>query len=261
MASICGIWPTSTWGTPWRISLRGSWILILDGLPYTLGLLGVAAFLQFSLGILLGALFVWPRAPKIVGFIAPLFFAISPIPYYLLAMFLIYLMAYTLHVLPHSGAVSIGQIYQGFSLAYVWDLLRHSILPGLSIVLSGMGGWALGMRGMTITVLGEDFLTLARAKGLREGWIFTRYAMRNAMLPQFTGLAISMGFIVSGSSIVELMFTYPGVGYKLYQSIVNADYTVMQGITFFIVVSVATAVLIIDLLYPVLDPRITYERR
>ena len=85
--------------------------------------------------------------------------------------------------------------------------------------------------------------------------------MRNAMLPQFTGLAISMGFIVSGSSIVELMFTYPGVGYKLYQSIVNADYTVMQGITFFIVVSVATAVLIIDLLYPVLDPRITYERR
>ncbi len=235
--------------------------LILDGLPYTLGLLGVAAFLQFSLGILLGALFVWPRAPKIVGFIAPLFFAISPIPYYLLAMFLIYLMAYTLHVLPHSGAVSIGQIYQGFSLAYVGDLLRHSILPGLSIVLSGMGGWALGMRGMMITVLGEDFLTLARAKGLREGWIFTRYAMRNAMLPQFTGLAISMGFIVSGSSIVELMFTYPGVGYKLYQSIVNADYTVMQGITFFIVVSVATAVLIIDLLYPVLDPRITYERR
>ena len=94
--------------------------LILDGLPYTLGLLGVAAFLQFSLGILLGALFVWPRAPKIVVFIPPLFFAISPIPYYLLAMFLIYLMAYTLHVLPHSGAVSIGQIYQGFSLAYVW---------------------------------------------------------------------------------------------------------------------------------------------
>ncbi|MGC9348044.1 MAG: ABC transporter permease [Anaerolineae bacterium] len=235
--------------------------IILDGLPYTLGLLSISAFLQFSLGIVLGALFVWPRAPKVVDIIAPFFFAISPIPYYLFAMFLIYFFAYTLHVLPHSGAFTIGRVYSGFSLAQAWDLVRHSILPAFSIILSGMGGWALGMRGMMITVLGEDFLTLARAKGLRDSWIFLRYAMRNAMLPQFTGLAISMGFIVSGSSIVELMFTYPGVGYKLYQSIVNADYTVMQGITFFIVVSVATAVLIIDLLYPVLDPRITYERR
>ncbi len=235
--------------------------IILDGLPYTIGLLGISVFLQFTLGIILGALFVWPRAPKIIDYIAPFFFAISPIPYYLFAMFLIYFFAYTLKVLPHSGVVSIGRIYDGFSLAYIGDIIYHSILPGLSIVLAGMGGRALGMRGMMITVLGEDFLMLARAKGLRDAWIFTRYAMRNAMLPQFTGLAISMGFIVSGSSIVELMFTYPGVGYKLYQSIVNADYTVMQGITFFIIVSVATAVLIIDLLYPVLDPRITYERR
>jgi peptide/nickel transport system permease protein len=117
------------------------------------------------------------------------------------------------------------------------------------------------MRGMMVTVLGEDYLTLADAKGLPSKRVFFRYALRNAMLPQFTSLAISLGYVVSGSTIVEMMFSYPGVGYLLYRSIASSDYTVMQGISFFLVVSVALAVLIVDLIYPWLDPRISYERR
>jgi peptide/nickel transport system permease protein len=155
----------------------------------------------------------------------------------------------------------VGRVTSGFDLRHVWDLIYHSILPALSIIIAGIGGWALGMRGMMVTVLGEDYLTLAEAKGLRDRHIFLRYALRNAMLPQFTGLAISLGFIVSGATIVEYLFSYPGMGYQLYRSITSNDYPVIQGITFFLVLAVATAIFVIDLLYPWLDPRITYTRK
>jgi peptide/nickel transport system permease protein len=236
--------------------------IIANAIPYTLGLLLVTTILTFSLGVLAGALLVWRGTSPVARALISAFMMLAPIPYYLLAMILMFLLSFTLHLFPHSGVVSVGRISRGtFDVGYALDIVYHSTLPALSIIIAGVGGWALGMRGMMVTVLGEDYLTLAEAKGLKEGRIFFRYALRNAMLPAFTGLAISLGFIVSGATLVEYLFTYPGMGYQLNQAIISSDYPVIQGITFFLVLSVATAILIIDLVYPKLDPRITYTRR
>ena len=124
-----------------------------------------------------------------------------------------------------------------------------------------MGYWALGMRGMMITNAGEDYIILARAKGLSPARLFLRYAVRNAVLPQVTALALTLGSIVGGAVLVEYLFSYPGMGYLLYQGIINSDYTLIEGIVFILIVTTATAVLLIDLLYPLLDPRIALERR
>jgi peptide/nickel transport system permease protein len=123
-----------------------------------------------------------------------------------------------------------------------------------------MGFWALGMRGMMITTAGEDYMILAQAKGLKPGRIFWLYGVRNSILPQVTALALSLGGIVGGAVLVEYIFAYPGVGYLLYQGIVTSDYTLIQGIVFMLVFTTATMVLVLDLLYPLIDPRITYER-
>jgi peptide/nickel transport system permease protein len=236
--------------------------IIWDGLPYTISLLLVSTLVAFSVGIILGALLVWRGTPRSAKAIIPIIMIIAPIPYYLLAMLLLFLLSFTVPIFPNTGATSIGRISsEGFDIGYYLDVGYHAFLPALSIILSSVGGWALGMRGMMVTVQGEDYLTLAEAKGLKGRWIFLKYALRNAMLPQLTHLAISLGYVVSGATLVELIFGFPGVGYRLYSAITSADYTVMSGITFILVVSVALAILIIDLLYPRLDPRITYVRR
>jgi peptide/nickel transport system permease protein len=124
-----------------------------------------------------------------------------------------------------------------------------------------MGFWALGMRGMMISTDSEDFLILAQAKGLSAARIFWRYAVRNAFLPQLTALALSLGGIAGGAILVEYIFAYPGMGYIFYQSITNQDYTMIQGIAYMIILMTSTTVLIIDLIYPLIDPRITYQKK
>lgn len=236
--------------------------IIWGGLPYTIGLLTTATLLSFSIGIIAGAMLMWRGTPRIARMFINVLIVIHPIPFYLLAMVLLFLFSFTLRIFPDTGSVSIGRIATGsFDVGYLLDVLYHSILPALSIILVSVGGWALGMRGMMVTVQGEDYLTLAEAKGLRGRRVFLRYAVRNAMLPQFTHLAISLGYVVSGAALVEIIFGYPGVGYRLFQAIASADYTVIQGITFILVVTVAVAIFVIDLLYPRLDPRISYQRR
>ncbi|MEJ5249865.1 MAG: ABC transporter permease, partial [Caldilinea sp.] len=143
---------------------------------------------------------------------------------------------------------------------FIVDVIHHGTLPAFAIVLTSMGGWALGMRGMMITTAGEDYMILAQAKGLKPSRIFWMYGVRNSILPQVTALALSLGGIVGGAVLVEYIFAYPGVGYLLYQGIVTSDYTLIQGIVFMLVFTTATLVLILDLLYPLIDPRITYER-
>jgi len=145
-------------------------------------------------------------------------------------------------------------------LPFIWDIIRHSILPALSIVLAGVGFWALGMRAMMVMVQGEGYMLLAEAHGVKPRTIFFQYGLRNAILPQFTALALSLGYIVSGSILVEVIFTYPGIGSVLFRAISSADFFVIYGVVLIIIVAIGLATLIIDLLYPVLDPRITYER-
>ncbi|MEX1019168.1 MAG: ABC transporter permease, partial [Litorilinea sp.] len=139
-------------------------------------------------------------------------------------------------------------------------VFRHSLLPAASIVLSGVGFWALSMRGMMVTVEGEDYVTLAEAKGLPPHRIFLWYAMRNGLLPQTTSLALSLGTVLSGALLVEIIFRYPGIGSLLFRAITGFDYFTIYGVVFFIIVTIAVATLILDLIYPLLDPRIQYQR-
>ncbi|MFN8451516.1 MAG: ABC transporter permease [Anaerolineae bacterium] len=233
--------------------------IIADALPWTIGLLGTATVLMFLLGSLLGAFLTWPRAPKIAKLVTMPFVALSAIPYYLLGLVLVYIFGFRTQVLPLFGGYSPTMV-PTWSWAFVGDVISHAILPVASIVLSGLGFWALSMRGMMLTVQEEDYMVMGEAKGLKQSTLFVRYAMRNAILPQITGLILSMGYIVSGSVLVELVFSYPGIGSVLYHAIRQFDYFLIQGIVFTMVVAIALGALILDLLLPLLDPRINYGR-
>ena len=233
--------------------------LIARHLPWTVGLLLTTLFFSFAIGSILGALMVWPRSAGALKVVAPFTMVMAAIPYYLMALLLLWGLAFTFSIFPIFGAKAIGSELTGF--ARFGEILYFSTLPALSIVISSIGLWAVTMRGIMVSTLGEDFLTLAEAKGLRGPRIFIWYGMRNAMLPQVTGLAIAIGQVMAGSVIVEVLFSYPGVGHLLFEAIRTNDYPVIQGITFLLVVSAAGAVLIMDLMYPRLDPRISYSAK
>ncbi len=181
------------------------------------------------------------------------------IPFFLLGLILIYFLAFRFPVLPMFGGYSAGA-FPALTVAFVLDLIRHAILPALSIVLVATGGWALSMRGMMVTTQGEDYVTFAEAKGLRSSTIFFRYCVRNALLPQATGLALALGQIVSGAVLVEVIFGYPGIGTLLFQAIRENDYFLIQGIVFIVILALGFATLLLDAIYPLLDPRISYRK-
>lgn len=233
------------------------WDIIGPAIGWSIGLIGVSVLITFGLGIIIGALLAWKGTPGMVRTLLPITMFGAVLPYYLLAMLLLYLFAFTTRLLPMGGAFDSG-IPKGFNWAYISDVARHAILPALSIILTGIGAWALGMRSLMVNTIGEDYMMLAEAKGLRRGRILWWYAVRNAIPPQLAHLAIALGYVVSGAILVEIVFSYPGLGYQLYMSIANSDYTVIQGITLVLAMAVGLAVLIIDLIYPRLDPRVTY---
>ncbi len=252
------LWATTRFQFGYSLAFLPATVMnvICVSLPYTLGLMLVATIVSFGLGLLGGGLILWRGTPRTAKIVMSFGMAMAPIPYYLVALILLYVLAYTLRLFPIGGAVSIGRIAP-FDASYVVDLVYHAALPALSIVLCSTGQWALGMRGTMATVLGEDYLMLAEAKGLKQRWIFLHYAMRNAMLPQVTNLATSLGTLVAGAVLVETIFAYPGMGRLLYRSIANVDITLIQGITYILVLVTAMGTLTIDLVYPLLDPRIS----
>ena len=231
--------------------------MIVDALPWTIVLVGMATILTFAIGTLLGAIMGWARSPGSVRVLAAPLLTLSAIPYYLLGLILIYLFAFVIKAFPLGGGYSVGLTAE-WSPTFLADATKHAILPALSIVLADLGGWALGMRAMMVIVQGEDFMTLAEAKGLNPRRVFMRYGVRNAILPQITSLALSIGRIVSGALLVEVVFAYPGVGSLLYEAIRRFDYFVIYGVAFMVIVAIGLATLVLDLLLPVLDPRITY---
>jgi peptide/nickel transport system permease protein len=231
--------------------------LILQALPWTIALLGVSTLIAFTLGTILGGLLAWQRSPRFIQYLLPPLFTFSVIPYYLLGLILVYVLAFRLRWFPMSGSSTYGTT-ANLSLSYIGDVIYHSILPALSIVLASCGFWALGMRAMMVTVSGEDYMVLADAKGLSGKRIFLGYAMRNALLPQTTSLALALGTILSGALLVEIVFGYAGMGALLFKAISAFDYFTIYGVVFFIIVGVALATLILDLVYPLLDPRIRY---
>lgn len=232
--------------------------LIGEALPWTIGSLTVATIIAFILGTLLGALMGWERSPFFVRNILPLILVFGAVPAFIIGLILFYFLAFRWQLLPLAGGYSVG-VLPGWNMAFILDIIRHSILPAVTIVITSAGGWAIGMRGMMVTVMGEDYMTFGEAKGLKGSRLFYRYGMRNAILPQMTGLALAISYIVSGSVLVELVCRYPGIGTVLQRAINQLDYGVIYGIVFVLTVSLALGLLIIDLLYPLLDPRISYE--
>ena len=230
--------------------------LIFDRMPWTLGLVGVSIFISFAFGSISGALLAWPGSPRFLKGVLPIFLTFAPIPYFMLAFFLILVFAFSLGWFPIAGASKVGTIYDGWTIQRIWDIIYHSILPALSIVLSQVGFWALGMRGMMVTTAGEDYVTLAQMRGLKPERIFSQYGMRNAMLPQLTSLALAMSLIVSGVILVEYIFRYPGMGSLLFDAIAGFDYFVIYGVVLVLILFVASATLILDLVYPLIDPRV-----
>lgn len=230
-----------------------------EALPWTIGLLGVSTIIAFLLGTLLGAIMAWPRSPKFVQYLLPPLLTFSAVPYYLLGLVLLYFLAFQTKWLPIFGGYTAGTV-PTLTLPFVLDVLQHALLPALSIVLAGIGFWGLGMRAMMVTVQGEDSMIFAEAKGLRDKTLFLRYAVRNALLPQMTAAVLALGQILSGAVLVEVVFAYPGIGTVLYYAIREFDYFVIQGIVFTVILSIGFATLVLDLIYPLLDPRITYRR-
>ena len=233
--------------------------MISDALPWTIGLLGLTTLFSFVAGTILGALLAWPGAPRWMRWLMPPLWALHAIPFFLLGLVLMYLLAFQFQLLPIFGGYSAGAT-PAWTWRFVLDVLRHATLPALSIILVSVGGWALAMRGMMVTTMGEDYVTFAEAKGLRSVTIFTRYCMRNAILPQATGLALALGQILSGAVLVEAIFGYPGIGALLFQAIEENDFFLIQGIVFTVIVALGFATFVLDVIYPLLDPRISYRR-
>jgi peptide/nickel transport system permease protein len=233
--------------------------MIAEAVPWTVGLLGTTTLLSFAIGTLLGALLAWPGAPRWMRWLMPPLWALHAIPFFLLGLILMYLLAFQVQLLPIFGGYTAGAV-PSVSFGFLWDVVSHALLPAMSIVLVATGGWALAMRGMMVTTMGEDYVTFADAKGLKSATIFLRYCLRNAILPQTTALALALGQILSGAVLVEVIFGYPGIGALLFQAIQENDFFLIQGIVFTVIVALGLATLILDVVYPWLDPRISYRR-
>ncbi len=230
-------------------------VLILRALPWTIGLLGISVIVSWVLGVLLGGLLGWRRNLPGAEFITTVSIGLSQVPQYIVALLLISVFAYILTWLPNRDAYP-ANVTPGFTLDFALGVIRHGIIPALSIVIVGVAGWIISTRSLIVSILGEDYLLFAQAKGLPARRVFLQYSLRNALLPQLTGLAISLGFIVNGAVLVETLFNYPGLGTLLVLAIRQLDYNVEQGIILISIFSVLTANLLLDLALPFIDPRI-----
>ncbi|WP_394617687.1 ABC transporter permease [Lentzea sp. JNUCC 0626] len=231
--------------------------VLAQSMPWTLGLVGVTTIIAFVLGTLLGVYAGWKRGSWMDNLI-PVTTFLSSIPYFWLGLIAISLFSVTWPLLPASGGYAPGLVPE-FSGEFIASMLEHAILPGVTIIVSSVAGWILGMRNMMVTVTAEDYVLVARAKGLTQKRIMFAYAARNAVLPSISGFALSLGFIVGGALLVEMVFSYPGLGYVLFQGIGGKDYPLMQGVFLVITLAVLVANLLADIGYLLLDPRTRKE--
>ncbi len=230
--------------------------LIMDSLPWTIALLLVTTVLSFVFGNLLGAIAAWPRAPQWVRSFATPFILFQGVPPVLLGVLLLFFIGFRLKLAPLGGAYSTGVIPNWSSPAFLWDVVHHQLLPGLALLLGSVGGWVLTMRGMGVTIQGEDYVNFAEHKGLDGGIIFRDYYLRNALLPQATGLALALGTVVSSAIVIESQFGLPGLGRVLDTAIRSNDFLVIYGVVLFVIIAVATLMVMMEFVYPLLDPRI-----
>jgi peptide/nickel transport system permease protein len=228
--------------------------VVAAAIPWTLTLVGVSTILAFLLGTGIGAFAAWKRGSKADSILPPLFLVGTGLPYFWVGMMLIILFAEVNPWLPVALGLDPG-VSTGFNWVFIGNALRHAILPAAAILITSIGSWVLVMRNTMVTTLAEDYIRMARAKGLSSSRIMLDYAARNSILPNLTGFAMSLGFVISGSVLVEDVFNYPGVGFQLVQAVENEDFPLMQCLFLLITVAVLVAVLLADIVTALLDPR------
>jgi peptide/nickel transport system permease protein len=229
--------------------------IVLQALPWTLGLVGLATILGFALGTLAGIVAGWRRGGKLDAILPSMFVVTSALPYFWVGLLLILVFSiWTNGLLPSDFNYDTSQ-QPAFTPAFIGDVIRHAILPAATIVITSVGGWVLTMRNNMITTLAEDYVRMGRAKGLSNRRIMYNYAARNAFLPNLSGFAMSLGFVISGAILVEYVFNYPGLGYLLYNAAQNTDYPLMQVLFMLFTVAVLVSVLLCDFATAWLDPR------
>jgi peptide/nickel transport system permease protein len=231
--------------------------LIRAALPWTIGLVGTATVISFVLGTLIGVAAAWRRGSWLDN-VLPVMTFFQSAPYFFVAILTVALFATKLGWLPASQGYDTATLNPGFTWAFISNVADHAVLPALTIVLASAAGWMLGMRNMMITTMDEDYVLLAQAEGLPRHRVVA-YAARNALLPNVSGFSLAIGFIVSGALLTEIVFSYPGVGYLLFNSIGSDDYPVLQGIFLIITIAVLLANLLADFTYALLDPRTRQE--
>ncbi len=227
---------------------------IASKLPWTLGLVGVTTIIAFLIGTLAGVVSAWYRGGWLDGIMPPLLFILSAVPVFFIGLLLIFVFAVTLNVLPLGSNYTIGAT-PSLSFSFVGDVLQHAILPGISLMVVTAGLWVYSMRNNMITTIAEDYVKMGRAKGLSSVRVMFDYAARNAILPNLTGFAMQLGYVLGGSIVIEYLFSYPGLGYLFYTSTTDHDLPLMQGLFLFYTLAVLVCVLIADLVTAVLDPR------
>jgi peptide/nickel transport system permease protein len=233
---------------------------IMRAAPWTIVLIGTSTLIAATIGSALGALIAWRRSPALLRFLLPVFMSTAAIPYFLLGLLLIFSLGLTWRLFPLGAGIDYGMI-PAFDFKTITNMAYHAILPAFSIIIAAIGFWGLGMRAMVVTIGGEDFIQLGDAKGLTERRLFLDYGIRNTLLPQTTALALALGSVISGQVLLEVIFSYPGLGMLLRMAIGQQDFFLIEGIVLMIIASTAVVLFIMDLIYPILDPRISYKRR
>jgi|TARA_B110000438_G_scaffold33744_1_gene33340 peptide/nickel transport system permease protein len=228
--------------------------IISSGLLWTIFLAGFSLIIAFSIGTLLGIIIAWNRNGKLDSFLPPALAFLGAFPYFWLAMVALYIFGFKLNWFPLGHAYG-NEVTPGLNLPFILSALNHAALPALTMIFVSLGGWMLSMRNTMITTLGTDYITFAHAKGLSSRLIMLRYAARNAIIPNFTGFGMALGFILSGALLTEIIFSYPGQGYLLLQAVRAQDFPLMQGLFMTITFAVLAANWLVDIAILFFDPR------
>lgn len=234
--------------------------VIQQELPWTLVLVTISLLIGFVVGTLLGAVIAWKHGSVLDSTLPPALSFVAAIPQFLLGLVILYVFGFQLGLFPLHGGYDTSLVTPGWSPDFIASAVQHAILPAATFIIISLAGWMLSMRNTMVTTLTEDYVLMAQAKGLPDRRVMLAYAARNAILPNITGFAIALGSVVGGQLLIEIVFSYPGIGFGLLQAVQNSDYALMQGIFLLIVLAVLIANFLVDLVYVILDPRARQSR-
>jgi len=230
--------------------------ILEESLPWTIGLVGTAVILSFLIGTLMGMVIAWRRGSWYDTAVPPILTFLSAVPYFWMALGLVYVFAVGLNWFPTDSGYDVFSVTPGWSMDFISSVVQHAILPVITLVIGSLAGWVLTMRNTMISTIAEDYVLMAQAKGLPERRVMFNYAARNAILPSITSISISLGLVVSGSLLTEIVFNYPGIGFALYKGVEGSDYALVEGCFLVIALTVLIANFLSELVYTLLDPRV-----